>query len=208
MAWQRDQATGTAVPALLADAHLLPGRSECAGGGPGISVGRTLTCHQKPPIIGVVKYFTDFGVSIPNPCRDVGRTFDSLTFFWRSTMRPSPKMSVCLAATSVVLLLAFCNSVRTAEPEQANPGVKELQQKRLAVLEQMADTGEKLFQSARISYEEVSAAQRELLAAHLELAQTRDERIKACDEALKEALECQAIVKAQIAVRGFTHRRP
>jgi outer membrane protein TolC len=102
-------------------------------------------------------------------------------------MRPSPKMSVCLAAASVGLLLVFCNSVRTAETEKANPGIKELQQQRLAVLKEVHDIAERYFTNARISYDQVLAAQRELLAARLEYAETREDRIKACDDLIEEA---------------------
>jgi len=116
-------------------------------------------------------------------------------------MCSTPKFSVCLVAISVGcmgLLSVFSNSVWPKETEKANSRVKELQQKRLAVLEKIHDVAKQGFANARTSQEEVHAAKLDLLAARLEYADTRKERIQVCDEALQEALEWQQIVQAMV----------
>ncbi len=125
---------------------------------------------------------------------------DEMAPFWRSTMRPTRKYSVCLVTISVscVALLVFCNSVWSKETETANPRIKELRQNRLAVLEKIHDVAKQSFANARISYEEVLAAKRELITARLEYADTQQDRIKTCDEAVQEALELQQVVQAMV----------
>ena len=107
-------------------------------------------------------------------------------------MRPTPKFSICLVAISLGLLV-LSSLAWTEEPQQANPGIKELQQKRLAILEQVADVAKHLFQNARITYEATLAAQRDLLTARLDYAETQKDRIKACDNAIAEATEMHKI---------------
>ncbi|HEX4145010.1 MAG TPA: hypothetical protein VHY91_16005 [Pirellulales bacterium] len=119
-------------------------------------------------------------------------------------MHPTPKLSVCLVAIGMGLLLVFCNSVWPEEAEKAKPSVKELQQKRLAILEQVVAIEKNLFQNARVSYDAILAAERELLAARIQYAETQTERIKACDEAIQEALAMHELLQArQIAARGL-----
>jgi len=115
-------------------------------------------------------------------------------------MRPTRKYSVCLVTISVscVALLVFCNSVWPKETEKANARTKELQRNRLAVLEEIHDVAKQGFANARTSYEEVLAAKRDLIAARLEYADTQKDRIKACDEAVQEALELQQVVQAMV----------
>jgi outer membrane protein TolC len=111
-------------------------------------------------------------------------------------MRPTPKFSVCLMAISVGLLLVFCSSVWTAEAVKVDSPIKELQQKRLAILEQIADVAKQLFKNARIPYEATLAAQRDLLTARLDYAETHEDRIKVCDDAIAQATETQEIAEA------------
>jgi hypothetical protein len=110
-------------------------------------------------------------------------------------MRLTPKFSVCLAAISVGLLFVLCNSAWPQETEKANARIKELQQQRLAVLEKICDRAKKLFTNARIEYEEVHAANRELFAARLAYADTRKDRIKVCDDAVQDALDWQKLAQ-------------
>jgi hypothetical protein len=118
-------------------------------------------------------------------------------------MPATPKLSVCLVAISMGLLLVFGNSVWPREAEKAKLSVKELQQKRLAVLEQIVAVEKKLFQNARTPYEAIHAAQRELFLARIDYAETQKDRIKACDEAMQETLEMQKIAEARrVAARG------
>ena len=109
-------------------------------------------------------------------------------------MRPTP--SVCLVAISVGLLFVFCNPVLPEEPQKAQPSIKELQQKRLAVLEQVCDIAKEDLPKGRVTLAEAYAAQRDLLAARLKYADTQKDRIKACDEAIQDAGEWKNIAQA------------
>ncbi|HTU27630.1 MAG TPA: hypothetical protein VMF30_19625 [Pirellulales bacterium] len=111
-------------------------------------------------------------------------------------MRLTSKSAVCVAAMSLGLLLLFCASVRPEDAKNAKPDIKELQQKRLALLGKVHDVVRNLYQNARIEYGEAHAAQAEYFAARREYAETREERIKACDEAIEEALEWQKLAEA------------
>jgi hypothetical protein len=63
-------------------------------------------------------------------------------------------------------------------------------------LEQIEDTAMNLFRSARVECDGVLSAERELLVARIDYAQTREEKIKACDEAIQKAVECQSLAEA------------
>ncbi len=92
----------------------------------------------------------------------------------------------------------FAIPARPESTEKAKADIKELQQKRLAVLEQLCDVAKKLFSQARVEFTEVLAARRRLLAdAPRQRADTRQDRIKACDEAIEEARQWQAITEAR-----------
>lgn len=112
-------------------------------------------------------------------------------------MRSSPKISVCLAAIGVGLLLVLGNSGLSEEPEKVQFKLKQLQQQRLAILEQTRDVAKKLFETARVEFATVHKAERELLAARLEYAETKQDRIKACDQAIADAQFFQALNKAR-----------
>lgn len=116
-------------------------------------------------------------------------------------MRPSPKFWISLVASSLSsmgLLFVFCNSVWPEDSQKAIPRVKELQQKRLEVLEEIHGAAKQLFLSARTSFDEVHAAAAALLAARIEYADTQKDRIKACDDAIQEALEWQKAVQQMV----------
>jgi hypothetical protein len=118
-------------------------------------------------------------------------------------MRPNSKLSVCLVAIGMGLMLVFCSSVWPQDAEKAKAQLKELQQKRLVVLEQMHDVARNLFQNARVELTEVLATERQLLAARLEFAETKQDRIKVCDDALKVAGELHALTEVRKqAARG------
>lgn len=102
---------------------------------------------------------------------------------------------VTLTVCSSGLLVAFSNPVSSQEVKKGNPRIKELQQKRLTVLEQRLEIASRLYSSARLSYEEVHTASTELLTARLDYAEKRAERIRFCDEAIKNALEWKEIAQ-------------
>ncbi len=122
-------------------------------------------------------------------------------------MRTTRKFSVFLlpvTASCVALLFVFCNSVWPEEAKKASPRVKELQQKRLAVLEEIRGAAKQLYANSRVSYEEFHAAQRELLAARIAYADTQKERIKACDDAIQEASAWQQLARAKVEASQAT----
>lgn len=119
-------------------------------------------------------------------------------------MRTALKICLCLVAINLGLLFVFCNSVWTQETKKGNARIKELQQKRLATLEEVRDTAKKLFANGLTTYEEVHTAEREFLAARLESAETREEQIKVCDQAIKEALELQQRAAQMVQIARAT----
>jgi hypothetical protein len=105
---------------------------------------------------------------------------------------------------SAVRVLRVDELEKEAQPkktEKANARTKELQQKRLAVLEEIHDSAKQLFASARTSFDEVHAAAAALLAARIEYAESQKDRIKVCDEAVQEAVEWQKFAQ-QMAQAG------
>ena len=119
-------------------------------------------------------------------------------------MRPTPKLSnsklsVCLAAVGMGLVLVLCNSGRPEDAARAKPSIKELEQKRLEDLEQVHQVARNLFQNARIEYEKVLDSGRDLLAARLEYAQTQEDRVRACDAAIEDAEKSVELINARVA---------
>jgi len=81
---------------------------------------------------------------------------------------------------------------------KASPRIKELQQKRLTILEEIRDSAKQLYADSRVSYEEVHGVQLELLAARIAYVETQKQRIKACDEAMQEATAWQQFVRSKV----------
>jgi len=118
-------------------------------------------------------------------------------------MRPASRLSVCLAAIGVAFTLVFCNYGRTEETAKAKPGIKELRQKRLAVLQQLCEIAHKQFQGGRLELPEVLAAYRQRFAIRLESAETKADRINVCLDAISHAAQLRDIAKSrQESARG------
>src|SRR5882672_7762656 len=103
----------------------------------------------------------------------------------REIMRRTPKSLACLVGVTgclVSLFLAFCNPVVSNETEEKSTKIKELEQKRLAVLEKIYDLAKQGVMNGLISHDQLRAAKSELLSARLDYADTKQERIKICDE--------------------------
>ncbi len=107
--------------------------------------------------------------------------------------------TVTISTTCLGLLFVFCNSVWSNDEEKATPRLKELQQRRLEVLEAAHDSAKQLYANARASYEEVHTASADLMAARLAYAETQKERIDACDEAVQEATQWVDRAAAMVA---------
>lgn len=120
----------------------------------------------------------------------------------------STRTSVCLVAigaTCAALLFGTSSSVWSLETKKASPRIKELQMKRLAALEQVYEIASQIYKNGRASYEDVHSAEVALLAARLEAAETQEERVKVCDEAVAGAVKwhafAQELVKSAQASR-------
>lgn len=115
-------------------------------------------------------------------------------------MRQTNKISLRLLtiiAMCAGLIFVICNPVWTQETKKATARINELQQQRLAILEEICDVANKLYRNARIEFEGVYAAERELFIARTTYAETQKERIDACDEALKHAAEWRQIAQTR-----------
>jgi outer membrane protein TolC len=102
---------------------------------------------------------------------------------------------VCLLS----LLLAFCNSVIADDKAEPSDKIKELKEKRLAVLVKISDILEERQRNGIVlHFDAVHKAKVDVLAARLDLAETKEDRIKVCEEAVKEATEWEAILKQSV----------
>ncbi len=122
-------------------------------------------------------------------------------------MRPTLKAFGCLLAIGAGLFVASVRPVWPEEAAKAAPGLKELQQKRLAVLESVRDSAQVMFSHGRAGYDDVHTASIELFEARLAYSETREERTRACDEALKEAVAWQEIAQTNLE-RALSTRIP
>jgi hypothetical protein len=125
-------------------------------------------------------------------------------------MRPTatisvPRISVFLVVIGTGLVLAFGTSASPDEAQQPKLDVKKLEQKRLEVLEQLCDFAQTQWQNARGEFAEVLAAKRDLFAARLEYAETKQDRIKVCDNAIENARKLQELSQAMQATARGTH---
>ncbi|HEY4308448.1 MAG TPA: hypothetical protein VGN12_03260 [Pirellulales bacterium] len=96
-------------------------------------------------------------------------------------------LGICLWQVSSSQQVAETKAPPEPRAEAPQATVKELEQKRLALLEQVCTFVKKHFENGRTEYVEVLTAQRELLAARLEYAETKQDRIKVCDQAIENA---------------------
>jgi len=119
-------------------------------------------------------------------------------------MHCPPRSLACLLGFSgclVSLFLIFCKPVASDDTEAKRPRIKELEQKRLAVLEKIHDLTKKGFLDGLVSHEQVHTAKADLLSARLDYAETKKDRIKICDEAVNDALEWQKLVQQGAVAR-------
>ena len=94
--------------------------------------------------------------------------------------------SLVTSVSCVGLLFVWSSSGWPQEAKKVGR-VKELQLQRVIVLEELRDGATSLFKHARISYDSVLLAERELLMARLAVAENQQNRIKACDQTIKDA---------------------
>ena len=118
----------------------------------------------------------------------------------RATRSPSGFL-VAVSACAVGLCFVFCGSVVPKETEKTNARLKELQQKRLIVLEKLHTLAKKGFADGISSQEEVHTTKVELMSARIEYAETRQDRIKACEEAIQEAVNWHNVIEQAVKAK-------
>ena len=122
-------------------------------------------------------------------------------------MRRTSRSLACLVGVTgclVSLFLVLCNPVVSKESEEKSGKVKELEQKRLAVLKTIHDLAKKGFMDGLISHEQLRTAKTDFLSAQLDYADTKKDRIKACDEAVEDAREWQKTVQEGMKAKVFS----
>ena len=122
-------------------------------------------------------------------------------------MQPALKAFGCLVAMGVGLFVVTGSPVWPEEGAKAASTLKELQQKRLTVLESVRESAQVMFSHGRAPYDDVHTASIELFEARLAYAGTKEERTRACDEALKEAVAWQEIAQTNLE-RALSTRIP
>lgn len=105
--------------------------------------------------------------------------------------------SLGIIAICAGLMFVICNPACTQETKKSTARIKELQQQRLAILEEIRDVTTNLYRSARIEFEDVYTVEHELFIARTTYAETQKERINACDEAIKHAAEWRQIAETR-----------
>jgi len=112
---------------------------------------------------------------------------------------PSTARPVVLAVPFLIAFL-LCNSAFADEKGGAGNTLKELKEKRLVLLEKAREFALKGYQenATKFTPNQVHLALQALLAARLDLAQTREDRIKICEEAIKDAEAWEKIVIGRV----------
>ena len=85
------------------------------------------------------------------------------------------------------------SNVETANVETANAKVRTLQQERVDVLQRAVELALEQYRAGALDFHSVYATQSDLLDAQLDIAKTREERIRVLRSQLKVAKESMAI---------------
>ena len=116
------------------------------------------------------------------------------TFHSRKTVLP---MSVAILA----LMISFAHSAGTEARETKSAAqqksIAELQQERLAVLDELVIFATNDYQNARAVFGKVVQAQQQLLEAQLEIAENHESRLKALKKSVELATQWQQIAEAR-----------
>ena len=105
--------------------------------------------------------------------------------------------SVVIVALTIKLGHSGAAEAPEVKSAAQQKSVADLQQERLAVLEQLVKYATNDYQSARGDFEKVLQAQQQLLEAKLELAEDHASRVKALTESVELATQSQQIAEAR-----------
>jgi outer membrane protein TolC len=107
--------------------------------------------------------------------------------------------NVAFVATAILAAVWFVLPARTSHADdQPDPKarIKKLQEERLAAAKEIYDLDMKAYQRGGVSYDRARQALVTLLHARLDLAETKDERIKVMEEIVKSAKQWEESVGA------------
>jgi len=117
-------------------------------------------------------------------------------------MRHNPKLTARLPVLAVLSgIVLMCGSAFTQDKTDPGNNIKALKEQRLALLVKIEKgTAEVYKQSSEtgITIDQVRQTKADVFTARLDLAETRDDRIKICEEMLNEAAGWAKFVQVQV----------
>lgn len=93
--------------------------------------------------------------------------------------------------------------VETSRPAHARQPdtVKNLQDKRLAVLKEIVEVTEKTYKGGQASFDQVGKARLDLLQAQLDMSRTKEERVRVLEEMVKQTEALEEVVKKLVEAK-------
>ena len=107
--------------------------------------------------------------------------------------RTRPAILVFSSLAVAMLWPLSANSQETSNVETANAKVRTLQRERVVVLQQAVELALEQYRAGTLDFRSLHAMQSDLLDAQLDMAKTRDERIRVLRSQLKAAKESLAV---------------
>lgn len=107
------------------------------------------------------------------------------------------RIGFCLLAWFAIASVA----AGAASAARRGDAVKELQQKRAAVLAEALKLTQKAFEGGHVAFKQVIDVQEQLLAARLDLAETKEQRLQVHQEMVKAAEQTLEMVNKLVAAQ-------
>lgn len=120
----------------------------------------------------------------------------------RNPISTARRLVLAVPVLSVVLLL--CISVFAQDKTDSGDKIKELKKQRLALLVKIYEGTAKahIHEPERTNVDQVRQSKADVFTARLDLAESKDDRIKICEEVIKDAVEWEKIVESLITEGG------
>lgn len=117
-------------------------------------------------------------------------------------MRLSVLCACVLAACGAALFVgAPPTAPRPAAAGQPDKVIKELQDKRIAVLKEIVEITEKTYKGGQGGFDQVAKARLDLLQAQLDASRTKEERVRVLEETVKQAESLEDVVKRLVEAK-------
>lgn len=117
-------------------------------------------------------------------------------------MRLSILCACVLAACGAALFVGAPPAApRPAAAGQPDKAIKELQDKRLAVLKEIVEITEKTYKGGQAGFDQVVRARLDLLQAQLDASRTKEERVRVLEETVKQAEALEDVVKRLVEAK-------